>query len=293
MRVLSKADRACNRTTFYKTIKAHPSFKMVEIVGALSIAGALNPVEELPPHFERPLDRGPHLGALHLAHRGVTQNVVAHVAMIAVGDLMHVEKRDLLARKSVIFFQRARERREVPRHLPLCSKIDRADSLRERSILGRELEPVDQRRRRRKRFPMDHILAAQAQPQSEPDEQFRMRRAAGNHPGLFFIEALRQLHPLLGIEASRMQCAERSRKLPHLQKELCREVAHPGLRYFPVGDSMPNRMAPERPPLFHHRKYLAHESVTHRSHLETSGYRVQGATRLLVDLPQIRQHLLR
>src|SRR6202046_283668 len=102
----------------------------------ISLAGALDPVEELPPHLERLLDCRPYFRALDLAHRRVTENVVADVAVIAIGDFMHVEKRDLLARKSVVLLQRARERREISRHLALGCEIDRADTFRERPILG-------------------------------------------------------------------------------------------------------------------------------------------------------------
>src|SRR5208282_5610770 len=174
-------------------------------------------------------------------------------------------KCDLLARKPVMLFERARERREVARHLPLRREIDRADSLRERSVLGREFEPVDQCRRRWIRLAVDHVLAAEPKAKSEPDEQFRMRRAAGNLPGLLFIKALCQLHPLLGVDASRMQRAQRPRKFTHLQKKLRREVAESGLRDLTVCYSMPDRMATERAPLFHHRENLAHEAVI-RSH---------------------------
>src|SRR5208282_5094070 len=234
------------------------------------LANALNSVEELPPHVERALHRGPYSCAFHFAHRRVTQNVVADVAMIAIGDFMHVEKRDLLPRKSVVLFQRARERREVARHLALCREIDCADSLRKRTVLGREFEPIDERRRRGKRLAMDHVVAAQPKSESEADEQFGMRRAAGYFAGLLFVQALRELHPFFGVDASRMQRAYRAREFTDLQKELRREVAKSGLRDFSVGDSMPDRMTSERAPLFDHRENLAHKSIVHCSHPETS-----------------------
>src|SRR5208282_805666 len=234
------------------------------------LAGALNSVEELPPQVERALDRGPYFRSFHFAHRGMTENAVADVAVIAIGDFMHVEKRDLLPRKSVMLFKRARERREVARDLALCREIDCGDSLRERAILGRELEPVYQRRRRRQRLAMDQVVAAKAKSESETDEQFGMRRAAGNLAGLLFVQALRELHALLGVEASRMQRTQRTREFTHLQEELSREGAQSGLRGFSIGNSMPNRMASERAPLFDHRENLAHESVTHCCHRATS-----------------------
>src|SRR5271168_220529 len=146
----------------------------ISAIGKLkfSLAGALNPVEELPPHLERSLDCGPHFCPLNFTHRRVAENVVADVAMIAIRYFMHVEKCDLLARKPVMLFERARERREVARHLPLRREIDRADSLSERSVLGREFEPVDQCRRRWIRLAVDHVLAAEPKAKSEPDEQF-------------------------------------------------------------------------------------------------------------------------
>src|SRR5208337_866300 len=161
---------------------------------------------------------------------------------IAIGDFMHVEKRDLLARKSVMLFECARERREVARHLALRRKIDCADPFGERAILGREFEPIDQRRRRGQRLAVNHVVAAKPEPESEADEQFRMRRAAGNLAGLLFIQALRELHALLRVEASRMQRAQRAREFTHLQKELGCEYTQPSLRDFSVGDSMPKRM---------------------------------------------------
>src|SRR6266481_6174967 len=42
-----------------------------EISRKILLAGALNSVEELPPHVERSLDRGPHFCALHFTHRHV------------------------------------------------------------------------------------------------------------------------------------------------------------------------------------------------------------------------------
>src|SRR5579862_1817930 len=112
---------------------------------------------------------------------------------------------------------------------------------------------------------MDHILAAQSNAETKPDKQFRMRRATRNFPGLLFVQALGQLHPLFGIDASRMQRAQRTRKFTHLQKELCRKVAQSSLRHLPLRDSMPNRMTSERAPLFHHRENFAYEAVI-RSH---------------------------
>src|ERR1700687_5310169 len=200
------------------------------------LAGALNSVEKLPPHVERALDRGPYSRVLDFAHRRVTQNIVADVAMVAIRDFVHVEERDLLARESVVLLEPACERREVARHLAFGRDIDCADPLRERAILSRELEPVDQRRRRRKRLAVDHVLAAHPESESEPDEELWMRGAAGNFSGLLFVEALRELHALLGVEASRVQRAQRARELTHLQKELSREDVQSRLRDFAVAN---------------------------------------------------------
>src|SRR5277367_5082192 len=147
---------------------------------------------------------------------------------------MHVEKRDLVARESVVLLPRSRERRE----------IDRADTLREGPILGRELEPINQRRRRGQRLPMNHVFAAEPDAESKPHEQLGMRRTAGNPARLLFVEALSQLDPFLRVGASRMQRAQRPRKLTHLQKKLGRKTAQPILRNFALCDSMPNGMAP-------------------------------------------------
>src|SRR5277367_895651 len=132
---------------------------------------------------------------------------------------MHVEKRDLLARESVVLLQRSRERREISRHLALRREIDRADTLREGPILGRELEPINQRRRRGQRLPVNHVFAAEPKAESKADEQLGMRRTAGNPARLLFVEALSQLDPFLRVGASRMQRAQRPRKLTHLQKK--------------------------------------------------------------------------
>src|ERR1700685_2964579 len=112
---------------------------------------------------------------------------------------------------------------------------------------------------------MDHVVAAQPNAKSQPDEQFRMRCAAGNPAGLLFVQALRELHPLLRVDASRMQRAQRPREFAHLQKELSREAAQSRLRDIALVNTMANRMTPERTPLFHHRENFAHEAVI-RSH---------------------------
>src|SRR5580704_5501445 len=116
---------------------------------------------------------------------------------------------------------------------------------------------------------MNHVFAAEPNAESKPDEQFRMRRTAGNPARLLFIEALGQLHPLLRIGASRMQRAQRPRKLTHLQKKLGRKITQPILRNLALCDPMPNGMAPKGPPLMNHRKNLAHKAVIRR-HGETS-----------------------
>src|SRR5260370_20201708 len=198
----------------------------------------------------RALDRGPYFRVLDFAHRRVAQNIVADVAMVAVGDFMHVEECDLLARESVVLLQSAREWREVARHLAFGRDIDCADSLREGSILGRELEPIDQRGRRGQRLAMDHVLAAHPESESEPDEELGMWRAAGNFSGLLFVETLREFHAFLGVEASRMQRTQRTRELTHLEEELSRKDAESRLRNFAVANLYPERMTSLGAPLF-------------------------------------------
>src|SRR5215471_11650028 len=106
----------------------------------MSRSGALNPVEKLPPQIERAFDRAPDAHALTVAQVHVAQDMVADVAVIAIGDLVHVEERDLLAAEAVAPLKGARERPEVSWHLPFGGDIDRAHALGERTILGRELE---------------------------------------------------------------------------------------------------------------------------------------------------------
>src|SRR5206468_8492838 len=89
---------------------------------------------------------------------------------------------------------------------------------------------------------------------------------AGDDAGLLFVQALRQLDALFSVEASRMQRAQRSRELAHLQKELRREDLHSGLRYLAVGDQMPQRMPAEGTAFFYLDENLAHECVTRCSH---------------------------
>src|SRR5260370_40861124 len=129
--------------------------------------------------------------------------------MVAVGNFMHVEECDLLARESVVLLQSAREWREVARHLAFGRDIDCADSLREGSILGRELEPIDQRGRRGQRLAMDHVLAANPESESQPYEELWMWRAAGNRSGLLLVEALREVYALLAGKAPRTHRPQR------------------------------------------------------------------------------------
>src|SRR5262245_44565522 len=92
---------------------------------ATCVDHALDPVEELPPLGERRLDRGAH-GALRLGGHGVADHrVIADASVVAIGNLVDVPERDLLARHPVVLLERARERAECAGNLPLGRERDR------------------------------------------------------------------------------------------------------------------------------------------------------------------------
>jgi hypothetical protein len=103
---LTKQHYACLKSTGKRRIELRScsvveqecEFRKLPVPSRPLFARALDSVEKLPPHVERALDRGPHHRAFDLAHRRVTQNIVADVAVVAIGDFVHVEKRDLVAR---------------------------------------------------------------------------------------------------------------------------------------------------------------------------------------------------
>src|ERR1700687_4734445 len=84
----------------------------------------LDVVEELPPQLQGASERAPDL-VLPVGRGGVTHDdVIADVAVIAVGFLVDIPEGDLLARQPIVSFERACERRERAGHLALGCEID-------------------------------------------------------------------------------------------------------------------------------------------------------------------------
>ena len=76
-----------------------------------------------------------------------------------------------------------------------------------------------------------------------------MREIAARDPaGLFLVDALGELDPLVRIGAARVQPAHRARELAHLQEELDREALQPGAVDAALGDPVPERMTAEAAP---------------------------------------------
>src|SRR6185369_4621795 len=71
--------------------------------------------------------------------------------------------------------------------------------------------------------------------------------AAGDASGLLLVEALGELHALVGERAARVERAHGTRELAHLEEELHRERPEALPREATLGDPEPERMATERP----------------------------------------------
>jgi hypothetical protein len=111
------------------------------------------------------------------------------------------------------------------------------------------IEPVNQRRGRGERDGALEHRARKACGRAKEQEQLRMREvAARDPPGLFLVDALGELDPLLGIGAARVEAAHRARELAHLQEEFEREALQAGAVDAALGDPVPERVAAEAAP---------------------------------------------
>jgi hypothetical protein len=135
---------------------------------------------------------------------------------------------------------------ERPGHLSLRSQIDGGGSLQERVLLGRQLEPVDERRRARQRLAVHELRARQPERFAEADEELGMREiAARDAPGLLLVEALGQQHAFDRVRTPGMQRAHGPRELPDLEEELDRKARQAGGVDPALLDAMPQRMTAE------------------------------------------------
>src|SRR5258705_4575299 len=74
-----------------------------------------NPVEELPPELERAFDGGTHLRLQLRCVGEAHDDVIADVAVLAIGLFVDVPEADLVARQAVVRLERAREGSERAR----------------------------------------------------------------------------------------------------------------------------------------------------------------------------------
>jgi cytochrome P450 len=117
----------------------------------------LDPVEELPPGVERVLQRVAHARLGGGVGRVADDDVVTHLTVFRVGQLVDVPELHRLAAQPVVLLEPARHRPERARDLALCRQVDRGRRLDERALLGRQLEPVDEGARRGKGAALDHL----------------------------------------------------------------------------------------------------------------------------------------
>ena len=130
--------------------------------------------------------------------RVADDDVVAHLAVLRIGHLVDVPELHRLAAQPVVLLEPAGHRPEGAGHLALGRQVDRGRPLDERALLGRQLEPVDQRPRRRQGTALDHLGPRQPYGLAEAEEELRVRLvAAGDPPRLLLVDALRELSALL------------------------------------------------------------------------------------------------
>src|SRR5262245_6829166 len=120
-------------------------------------------------------------------------DVVTHLAVLRIGRLVEVPELDLLAAEAVIFLQPAGHRPEGTWDLALGRQGDGGRRLDERALLGRQLEPVDQRPGRGQRPALDHLGSRKAHGSAEAEEELRVRLVAARYPSrLLLVDALRE-----------------------------------------------------------------------------------------------------
>src|SRR5581483_2166704 len=181
--------------------------------------------------------------------------------MVTVGQLVHIEERDLVAAQSVVFLQRAGERAEIGDHLSLGRDVYRTDSFGEGAVTGGQFEPVDKRCGRGQGSGFSKLLSAHPEAGAEAEKEFGMRGASGDFSGFLLVKAFGKLEPLGRIGASRVQSADRAGEFADLQEELRREGFHRLTGQGALANPDPEGMAAEGAPLLHHRKQIANESI--------------------------------
>src|SRR5262249_2604025 len=175
-------------------------------------------------------------------------DVVAHFAVLRVGGLVQVPELDRLAAEPVLFLEPACHPPECARNLTLGGPGHWGGRLDERALLGRQLEPVDQRAGRGQRLAVDHVGPRETDRLAEADEDLRGRLvAAGNAPRLLLVDALRERDALLGERTVGVHRAYAARELAPLQAEL--DADHRQLRaaQLAVGEREPQRVTTEGP----------------------------------------------
>src|SRR5262245_8052860 len=235
----------------------------------------LDPVEELPPGVERVLERIAYARLDRGVGRMADDDVVAHVAVLRVGHLVDVPELHRLAGEAVVRLEPARHRPEGARDLALRRQVDRGRRLDEGALLGRQLEPVDQRAGRGKRAAVDHLRSREAERLAEADEELRVGLVAAREPPrLLLVDALGELDPLLRERTVGVHRAHGAGELAHLEEELDGEEPELLAAQLAVGDREPERVAAEGPAGLDARDEIPDEglggqNLAHRSLLTT------------------------
>src|SRR5262249_51748158 len=181
--------------------------------------------------------------------RMADDDAVAHLAVLRVGHLVDVPERDRVAAQPVVLLEPAGHRPERAGDLAFRRQVHRGRRLAERALPGRQLEPVDQRTGGGKRAAPHHLRAREANGLAEPDEDLRVGLVAAGQPSrLLLVDALRELHALLGERTVGVHRAHGAGKLTHLQEELDSEDLQLFLAQLAVGQLEPEWMATEGPP---------------------------------------------
>lgn len=176
-------------------------------------------------------------------------DVVAHGTVPRVGQLVDVPELPRLAREAVVLLEPAGHGPGGAGHLAVGREVDGGRSLDEPALLGRELEPVDERARRRERTARDPLGPREAHGLAEAEEELGVRLvAAGDPPGLLPVHALRELAALVGERAVGVHRAHRARELAHPEREWDGEPLELRARELAVREREPERMSAEGPP---------------------------------------------
>src|SRR5262245_62461365 len=206
----------------------------------------LDAVEELPPGVERVLQRVAHARLGRGVGRMTDDDAVAYLAVVRIGHLVDIPEGDRVAAQPVVLLEPAGHRPERAGDLSLRRQVHRGRRFDERALLGRQLEPVDQRTRGGKRAPLHHLRARETNGLAEADEDLRVGLvAAGDPPRLLLVDALRERDALLGEWTVGVHGAHGAGKLTHLQEELDCEHLQLFAAQLAVGELEPERVTTE------------------------------------------------